>query len=358
MYRRPNHTEYFSPSPLSSFANPNSFTTVQQSHSAGVASPSSPMSDDDLVTSNNSPSPSPSSSPPPIKNELVTLPPLPSPTIPPASTRPAAFPAREDCWSEAATHTLIDAWGSHYLELKRGNLRQKHWQEVANAVNALHGHTKKQYRTDIQCKNRIDTLKKKYKIEKARVSQSHGRYVPQWPFFNSLDALIGDNFKPSPSPVTVAPRRKTPPLLPPPPSAVPVGPRSKRPAAVMEDAVSRRNFSAMAAAAAAAASVESDEEESETSSPAIFPAGALSRRKESGALAEGCSRLAEAIGRFAEIYERVEDAKQRQMVELEKQRMQFAKDLEIQRMKLIMESQVQLEKLKRAKHSSQADGYL
>ncbi|OIT30905.1 PREDICTED: trihelix transcription factor ASIL1-like [Nicotiana attenuata] len=318
------------------------------------------MSDDDLVASpssnNNSPSlpPSPSPPPPSTNNELVNPPP--PPTIPPASTRPSAFPAREDCWSEAATHTLIEAWGSHYLELKRGNLRQKHWQEVANAVNALHGHTKKQYRTDIQCKNRIDTLKKKYKIEKARVSQSHGRYASPWPFFNGLDALIGDNFKPSPAPVTVAPRRKTPPMLLPPPSAVPVGPRSKRPAAAMEDAVSRRNFSAMAAAAAA--SEESDEEEeSETSSPAaISLTGA--RKEESGALAEGCSRLAEAIGRFAEIYERVEDAKQRQMVELEKQRMQFAKDLEIQRMKLIMESQVQLEKLKRAKSNSQADGYL
>ncbi|KAJ8527803.1 hypothetical protein K7X08_015254 [Anisodus acutangulus] len=309
------------------------------------------MSDDDLVTSNNSPSPS--SSPPPIKNELVTT--LPPPPISTASIRPAAFPAREDCWSEAATHTLIDAWGSHYIELKRGNLRQKHWQEVANAVNALHGHTKKQYRTDIQCKNRIDTLKKKYKIEKARVSQSHGRYVPQWPFFNSLDALIGDNFKPSPmkSPVTVtvAPSRKKPPLLPPPPSAVPVGPRSKRPAT---GEVSLRNFSPMAAADGS----DDSDEESETSTPATFPSGALRRRKESGSLAEGCSRLAEAIGRFAEIYERVEDAKQRQMVELEKQRMQFAKDLEIQRMKLIMESQVQLEKLKRAKHTSQADGYL
>ncbi|MCE2055707.1 hypothetical protein HAX54_043260 [Datura stramonium] len=228
------------------------------------------MSDDDLVASpssnNNSPSPSSSPAPASRKNELVAHPP--PPTIPPASTRPAAPPARTA--------------------------------EVANAVNALHGHTKKQYRTDIQCKNRIDTLKKKYKIEKARVSQSHGRYVPQWPFFNGLDALIGDNFKPSPSPVTVAPRRKTPPLLPPPPSAVPLQ-RLLR-------------------------SEDSDEErESETSSPATFTSGPLSRRKESGALAEGCSRLAEAIGRFAEIYERVEDAKQRQMVELEKQRMQFAK---------------------------------
>ena len=32
------------------------------------------------------------------------------------------------------------------------------------------------------------------------------------------------------------------------------------------------------------------------------------------------------------VYERVETAKPRQMVELEKQRMQFAKDLEFQRM--------------------------
>ncbi|GFP91712.1 hypothetical protein PHJA_001315200 [Phtheirospermum japonicum] len=40
---------------------------------------------------------------------------------------------------------------------------------------------------------------------------------------------------------------------------------------------------------------------------------------------------------------------ERQMVELEKQRMQFAKDLEVQRMRLFMDTQVQLEKLKQAK---------
>jgi hypothetical protein len=51
------------------------------------------------------------------------------------------------------------------MELNRGNLRQKDWQDVADAVNALHGHTKKTHRTDVQCKNRIDTIKKKYKIE-------------------------------------------------------------------------------------------------------------------------------------------------------------------------------------------------
>lgn len=142
--------------------------------------------------------------------------------------------------------------------------------------------------------------------------------------------------------------------MPPPPLlGIPVGPRSKRPAAAIDYKVSRRNFSAMAAAAAAA-SDDSDEEkeESETSSvaaSAMAIATCRIKRKKSGGLVEGYKMLAESIGKFSEIYERVEMAKQRQMIELEKQRMQFAKDLEIQRMKLIMESQVHLEKLKRSK---------
>ncbi|MCD7455576.1 hypothetical protein HAX54_028697 [Datura stramonium] len=343
------------------------------------------MSDDDHLappfSNNNSPSPStsPSRSPPSCTdNKLLALPPPPTLTPAPVSARTPVFSAREDCWSEAASHTLIEAWGSKYVELSRGNLRHQHWEEVADAVNALHGHSKKQYRTDIQCKNRIDTLKKKYKIEKARVSQSPGGYISTWPFFSSLNALIGDTSKISPSPPAMIPPQRrtqpppvtsplqwrapppetsplqwrTPPLLPPPLLGIPIGPRSKRPAAAMDYTVSRRNFSSMAAAAAASDDSDKEEEESETSSlaaSAMAIAAGRSKRKRSGGLVEGYRMLSEAIGRFSEIYERVEKSKQRQMVELEKQRMQFAKDLEIQRMKLIMESQVHLEKLKRSK---------
>ncbi|KAK4369012.1 hypothetical protein RND71_012804 [Anisodus tanguticus] len=364
MFRQHNHTDI--PSPISS-SNPNSSTTSNPLHSpaAAAVSHSGTMSDD------NSPSPSPPPSPP--DNKQLALPP--PPTLTRVSVRTPVFPSREDCWSEAATHTLIEAWGSKYVELNRGNLRHQHWEEVANAVNALHGHTKKQCRTDIQCKNRIDTLKKKYKIERTKISQSNGRYVSTWPFFSSLNALIGVTFKVSPSPpppppetATFNPHRRTPPPPPvmpaiqwrtplpetplqwrtPPPEA-PLqwrGLRSKR-----DYTVSRRNFSAMAAAAAAAFddSGEEEKEESETSSLAAMAIADRKRKRSGGGLVEGYKMLAEAIGRFSEIYERVEKAKQRQMVELEKQRMQFAKDLEIQRMKLIMESQVHLEKIKRSK---------
>lgn len=280
-------------------------------------------------------------------------------STPPAVMAPprqsqTSLPFREDCWSEEATHTLVEAWGDHYLELNRGNLRQKHWQEVADAVNARHGHVKKARRTDVQCKNRIDTLKKKYKIEKARVSDSNGTYVSQWPFYSRLDALIGDSvqLKKTPSQASFpAHHRKIPttasPMLPL-SSPVPVGPRSskpKRPATVaVDDSFFRRNFSVAAAAAAAAEDLESSRSRSSGGS-------------EGEGDGEGLRQLARAIVRFGEIYERVEEAKQRHMIELEKQRMQFAKDLEFQRMQLFMDTQVQLEKIKRAKRSAGSDSY-
>ncbi|CAI0555816.1 unnamed protein product [Linum tenue] len=34
---------------------------------------------------------------------------------------------REDCWSEGATESLIEAWGERYVSVKGGNLRQKDW---------------------------------------------------------------------------------------------------------------------------------------------------------------------------------------------------------------------------------------
>ncbi|XP_021907675.1 trihelix transcription factor ASIL2-like isoform X2 [Carica papaya] len=274
------------------------------------------------------------------------------------------LPVREDCWSEEATATLVEAWGRRYVELNRGNLRQKDWQEVADAVNALHGHTKKTHRTDVQCKNRIDTIKKKYKIEKARVTSSNGTLTSSWPFYERMDCLIGSNVtqkKPSPSP-KFSPTASHQPTPPPPPArfsppvALPLPyKKAGTPTAVAalpqkrgapDDGYFRRNYSAIAAAAAAA---ESDEEEEDGEG--------MGEDGEGGSEGEegGLRRLARAIERFGEVYERVEGEKLRQMVDLEKQRMQFAKDLEVQRMRMFMDTQVQLERIKRGKRSGSSE---
>uniref|UniRef100_A0A5B7ALK2 Putative trihelix transcription factor ASIL1-like isoform X4 n=1 Tax=Davidia involucrata TaxID=16924 RepID=A0A5B7ALK2_DAVIN len=267
-----------------------------------------------------------------------------------APSRPLPF--REDCWSEEATSTLVDAWGRRYVDLNRGNLRQKDWQEVADAVNAHHGHNKKARRTDVQCKNRIDTLKKKYKTEKARVSESNGTLTSPWLFYARLDVLIG-------STVTAKKLSSSPPLAVPlpyrkPPStmAQSVVLPQKRPFPAVDDSYFRRNYSAVAAAAAA----EEEEEEEDEDESEDLRSGEESGGQRDGE-AGGIRRLARAIESFGEIYERVEGEKQRQMIELEKQRMQFAKDLEVQRMQLFMDTQVQLEKIKQAKRSGSNDIY-
>lgn len=280
----------------------------------------------------------------------------------PHSSRPLPF--REDCWSEDATSTLVDAWGRRYLELNRGNLRQKDWQEVADSVNARHGHTKKTRRTDVQCKNRIDTLKKKYKVEKARVSESNGQITSTWPFYSRLDSLIGSaatakkSSSSSPPTAVPLPYRKPPSTVlssqfPQPLAVLP----QKRPlpvAAAVDESYFRRNYSAVAAAAAAAEEDGSEDDESLGTSDDEGGAGGEGVRKEGGD-SDCMKRLARAIERFGEIYERVEGEKQKQMIELEKQRMQFTKDLEVQRMQLFMDTQVQLEKIKQAKRTVSDD---
>ncbi|KAL9681566.1 hypothetical protein QQ045_013351 [Rhodiola kirilowii] len=278
------------------------------------------------------------------------------------SSRPV--PIREDCWSEEASSTLIEAWGRRYVELNRGNLRQKDWQQVAAIVNARHGHTKKLYRTDVQCKNRIDTIKKKYKVEKARVSALGGMVGSSWRFYDRLDELIGSNLKKSAggSAVSVSvseSRSHSPPMaLPLPyayrksaPLATAVLPR-KRASPVEDDSYFRRNYSAVAAAAAAVSAstdegedegdeVEKEEEEEEDDLVESFRGKAESE--------DGIRELARAIRKFGDVYEKVEVEKQNQMIEMEKQRMQLAKDLEVQRMQMFVNMQLQLKKIKIAK---------
>ncbi|CAI9087276.1 OLC1v1021311C1 [Oldenlandia corymbosa var. corymbosa] len=304
---------------------------------------------------------------------------VPAPLMQTPPTRPLPF--REDCWSEEATATLVEAWGRRYVELNRGNLRQKDWQEVADAVNALHGHTKKTRRTDVQCKNRIDTLKKKYKIEKAKIAESNGTLTSSWPFYSRLETLIGPNLKNqnhkgSPlvnsSPYYTSPMSiQSPPMgiplynkrsplmsLPPVPLAVEspaVVLPQKRPFSGINSSSFRDNYSFTAAAALR----EDVDEDNDVDRASEDDEDDEVEEREEGTTVqeEGMRSLAKAIERFSEIYERVENMKQKQMVELEKQRMQFAKDLEVQRMQLFMDTQVQLEKIKHVKRSGSDDIY-
>ncbi|CAO1945495.1 unnamed protein product [Urochloa humidicola] len=293
------------------------------------------------------------------------------------------LPYREDCWSEGETAALVDAWGSRYLDLNRGSLRQPQWREVAEAVNSRPGASARRRppRTDIQCKNRVDTLKKKYKAERARGGPS------PWAFYGQLDLLVGPTLtgaggagggkKPSPpqAALPVFRRRRSPSRSPSPqsPPALPMAlpltnyhRGSNLPSA---------NLIHKAAAAAAAAAAESESEDgynnndyddddvsqqspsrsvsSRSGGGAAAAAPAVgSKRKMSGGSGGGFGELARAIETFAEMYERMEAAKQRHAEEMERQRIKFLKDLELKRMQAFVDMQLQLA---RAKHARKGD---
>ncbi|CAN6443755.1 unnamed protein product [Victoria cruziana] len=266
----------------------------------------------------------------------------------PGGSRPVN--GREDCWSEGATVALIQAWGDRHLELNRGNLKQKHWQEVADAVNTRSGAARAR-KTDVQCKNRIDTLKKKFKAEKARVLATNGAFVSKWPYYDRIDELIG------PAATTKKVLSVTPVSKIEPPMALPLyrtttvpvvaaraaaAGKEKRPAD--DDYVFRR--------------IPPSDTQSGSSRSKTSPDSAESSRESRGKGGNddgdggGFRELARAIMRFGEIYEKVEAAKQRQMMDLERQRMEFVKGLEFQRMQIFMDSQVELAKMKKAKRAS------
>ncbi|KAJ7297180.1 hypothetical protein O6H91_17G088300 [Diphasiastrum complanatum] len=243
---------------------------------------------------------------------------------------------RDDCWSEGGTATLIEAWGERYLQLNRGNLKQKHWQDVADAVNGRRTGTKAP-KTDVQCKNRLDTLKKKYKVEKSRSDS-------KWQFFLKLDQLIGPPKKGMGSSGSGAGAPKRNPL----PQQQPIAAKTKllqRHVSVDPDTKPFINHSS---------NLSNSKSENITEScpysaaDGIYIRNSVKRKMQDSPFKD----LTRAILKFSEVYERIEGSKQQQLVELEKQRMEFAKDVELQRMQLYMQTQVELAKLKQSKRGS------
>lgn len=205
------------------------------------------------------------------------------------------------------------------MKLNRGNLRQKDWKEVADAVNSSRYDGIVRLKTDVQCKNRIDTLKKKYKLEKGKPAPS------KWPFFHRLDSLIGVAKKPPSVTFTVNSSRHKPGVN---PNLYAAGSKSTESSFGGDD--------------------DNDEDEG---------VGSMARKQHRAQAVDfsggaGYRELARAILKFGEAYERIESSKQQQIMELEKQRMEFMKDLEFKRMNMLMDAQVQLEKLKRKRQAA------
>ena len=150
----------------------------------------------------------------------------------PSSSKPEPSPRKpllvsdrlkRDEWSEGAVSSLLEAYESKWILRNRAKLKGQDWEDVAKHVSSRANNTKLP-KTQTQCKNKIESMKKRYRSESATADAS------SWPLFSRLDNLLrGTGLS---SPMKAIPAASSPglvlesspvaqPLLPPPPLPLP-----------------------------------------------------------------------------------------------------------------------------------------
>lgn len=214
-------------------------------------------------------------------------------------------------WTERETSVLLDAWGERYLKRGRKSLRSEEWQEVSERVSK----GSQIERTDTQCRNRLDTLKKKYKKEKIKLGEN-GSVACKWIYFNKMDALLSS---------------------PPQQAGLSCGMESgeyvfTNPRVYLNQS---NGLDEMRDSPGNSESGGDGEDESEGLPP----------RRASNGSAASFKMLADSIYKFSEIYQKIELSKRQQMVELEKMRMDFHRDLDLEKRQILERAQAAIEKI-------------
>ncbi|CAJ1825216.1 unnamed protein product [Sphenostylis stenocarpa] len=119
--------------------------------------------------------------------------PLPLPAPPSTSSRRLPPP----CWTPEETAALIDAYRDKWYSLGRTNLKATHWQEVADAVTAQCPNAAPTAKTAVQCRHKMEKLRKRYRTEIQRLrSLPLPRLIntttaspSSWVHFKSMDSM-------------------------------------------------------------------------------------------------------------------------------------------------------------------------
>lgn len=105
-------------------------------------------------------------------------------STPPTPTTTRRVPP--PCWTHDETLALINAYSTRWFSLNRGNLRTSDWDAVSSDVSAANLATPK---SSIQCRHKIEKLRKRYRSEKQRSLAVPGRFVSSWDLFPLLDSM-------------------------------------------------------------------------------------------------------------------------------------------------------------------------
>ena len=241
---------------------------------------------------------------------------VPTPSAAAASAAKRSFGVRNSLteWTEKETFVLLDAWGDRFLQHRRKSLRSEEWQQVAEKVSVV----SKVERTGTQCRNRLDTLKKKYKKDRIKF-QDMGGGDRKWVYFQKMDKLMSS-----------------------PPQQARLSCRSNsREHIFMKPGVYVNHANEMDDMK------DSPPENTESVRVEGFEGPRPKKRRKGRGSDEGSSfkLLADSIQNFGKIYEKIENSKRQQMMELEKMRMDFLNDLEAQKRQIFERLQSEILKV-------------
>ncbi|RDX62810.1 Trihelix transcription factor ASIL2, partial [Mucuna pruriens] len=91
---------------------------------------------------------------------------------------------KRDEWSEGAVSTLLEAYEAKWVLRNRAKLKGHDWEDVAKHVSSRADSTKSP-KTQTQCKNKIESMKKRYRSESATTADASS-----WPLYSRLDLLL------------------------------------------------------------------------------------------------------------------------------------------------------------------------
>lgn len=221
-------------------------------------------------------------------------------------------------WSEKGTFVLLDIWGERFLQLGRSSLRNEDWNDVVERVSEV---TRAKLSV-LDCRNRLNALKTRYKKEKMKLGGASmtGNNNSKWVYFKKMDSLM-----------TMSPRQ----LQQQEQCGLACGVDSGE-FVFMNPRVYLDHSNALDEMRDSPGNSESNEDEEDNDED---------DKEEDEEEEESYRMLSESIKRVGEIYEKIEDSKRQHMMELERMRAEFQRDLELQKKEIIDRTRSEISKL-------------
>ncbi|OIW08899.1 hypothetical protein TanjilG_05874 [Lupinus angustifolius] len=218
-----------------------------------------------------------------------------------------------DDWTEHATFVLLEVWGDKFLQLGRNSLRMEDWNDVAEKVSE----ELKVERNVFQCRNMLDKLKSRYKKEKGRINEMC-LSISKWAYFKKMDMLMASSSRQE--------------------YGLACGVDSGE-YVFMNTRVYLNKSNGFDEMRDSPSESETDEDNDDSKTR-------ICGRDDDDDDETSYRVLSDSIQKFGKIYEKIENSKRKQMMELEKMRLDFNRELELQNKQILERAQTEIAKIR------------